>query len=82
MLVSLLSNRAGRNGLVALVLARSVFLKIKLKFYFFLQKQVMNKSASVMFGLVRLIKMHITKCKIIVCPHIVLTRYSVVQKTK
>ena len=37
-LVSLLSNRAGRNGLVALVLAGPVLLKIKLIFYFYKSK--------------------------------------------
>ena len=46
---AILQYRAGGNGLAALI-----FLKIKIKFYFY-KKQVINKSASVIFGLVRLI---------------------------
>ena len=46
--------RASRNGPAALVLAGPVFLKVKIKFHFY-NKQVINKSASVIFGLVRLI---------------------------
>ena len=46
--------RVGGNGLTVLVLAGPVFLKVKMKFNF-CKKQVINKSASVIFGLVRLI---------------------------
>ena len=52
----------------------------------FLQKASNKESASVIFGLVRLIilnlKMHIKRCKIIGRPCIMLIRYSVVQKAK
>ena len=58
-----------------------------------LQKHVINKSASVIFELVKLIilsyneqKKHIKRCKIIGLPYIqfivMFTRYSVVQKVK
>ena len=45
--------RAGGNDPAALVLAGPVFLKIKMNFHF-LQKASNNKSASLIFGLVRL----------------------------
>ena len=45
---------AGRNGQAAPVLAGPVFLKVKIKFNFF-KKKVINKSTSVIFGLVRLV---------------------------
>ena len=70
-------NRASRNGLAALVLAGSVFLKVKINFHFY-KKQVIKKSISVIFGLVGLIilsnrwKNHIKRCKIIGCPLIML----------
>ena len=48
-------SRAGRNGLAAPVLAGSIFLKVKTELYFY-KKQVINKSASVISGLVRLFK--------------------------
>ena len=61
------------------------FLQVKMKFNFY-KKQVIDKSASEIFGLVRLIilsynrqKKDIKRYKIIVCPHIMLTRYSAVQ---
>ena len=50
----IISFRAGGNGPAAPVLAGPVFLKVKMKFNFY-KKQVINKSASVIFGLVRLI---------------------------
>ena len=50
----MLLHRAGRNGPAALVLAGPVFLKVKMKFNFY-KKQEINKSASVIVGLVRLI---------------------------
>ena len=60
--------------------------KIKVHFY---KKQVIKKSASVIFGLVRLIllgynewRRHMKRYKIVGCPRIMLTRYSVVQKGK
>ena len=78
--------RASGNGPVAPVLAGPVSSqgkKIKVHFY---KKQVIKKSASMIFGLVRLIilgyngrRRHMKKCTIIGCPHIILTRYSVVQ---
>ena len=46
--------RAGGNGPAAPVLAGPVFLKVKVKFHFY-NKQVINITASVIFGLVRLI---------------------------
>ena len=46
--------RAGGNGPAAPVLARPVFLKVKMKFNFY-KKQLMNKSASMIFVLFRLI---------------------------
>ena len=46
--------RAGGNGPAAPVLAGPVFLKAKMKFNFY-KKQLMNKSASVIFVLFRLI---------------------------
>ena len=42
--------RAGRNGPPVQVLAAPVFFKVKMNF----KKQVINKNASVIFGLVRL----------------------------
>ena len=62
--------KAGGNGPAALVLAGQVFLKVKMKIHFY-ENQVMNKSASV-----------IKRYKIIGGPHIMLSRYSVVQKAK
>ena len=50
----MLVDRAGGNGPAAPVLAGPVFLKVKMKFKFY-KKQVINKSASVIFGLVTLI---------------------------
>ena len=47
-----LYNRAGGNGPAAPVLARPVFLKLKMKFNFY-KKQVINKSACVIVGLVK-----------------------------
>ena len=47
-------HRAGGNGPAAPVLAGPVFLKVKMKFNFY-KKQLMNKSASVIFVLFRLI---------------------------
>ena len=80
--------RGGGNGLTAQVLARPVFLKVK-KYVHFNEKQIVKKSASVIFGLVRLIlldynrwRRHMKRCKIIGHPRIVLTRYSVVHKAK
>ena len=46
--------RAGGNGPAAPVLAKPVFLKVKIKIHFH-KKQVIKKSASVIFELVRLI---------------------------
>ena len=46
--------RAGGSCPAAPVLARPVFLKAKIKFHFY-KKQVINKSASMIFGLVGLI---------------------------
>ena len=70
--------RAGRNGSAAPVLAKPVSLKVKIKFHFY-NKQVINKSASVIFGLVRHIilsynryKRHIKRCNIIGRPRIML----------
>ena len=48
-----MTNRAGRNGPVAPVLAGPVLLKVKINFCFY-KMQVINKSASVIFGFVRL----------------------------
>ena len=47
-------NRAGRNGLAAPVLARSVFLKVKMKVTF-LQKVSDKQSASVILDLLGLL---------------------------
>ena len=47
-------NRVSRNGLAAPALAGSIFLKVKIKVHFY-KKQLIKKSASVIFGLVRLI---------------------------
>ena len=49
-----LPSRAGGNDPAAPVLARPFFLKIKIKFHFY-KNQVINKSASVIVGLIRLI---------------------------
>ena len=49
-----MERRAGGNSPGAPILAGSVFLKVKNDIQF-LQKQVMNKSASVIFRLLRLI---------------------------
>ena len=46
--------RAGGNGSAAPVLAGPVFLKVKIKIHFY-KNQVINKSASVIVGLIRLI---------------------------
>ena len=46
--------RADRNGPAAPVLARPVFLKVKITFHFY-KKQVIKKSDSVIFGLTSLI---------------------------
>ena len=45
---------ASGSGLAALVLAQSLYLKVKTKLHF-TNKQVINESASVVFGLVRFI---------------------------
>ena len=83
-------SRAGENGLVAPVLAGTVFLKVKKIKVRFYKKQVIKRSASVIFGLVRLINIllcyngwrrHKKSSKIIGCPRIMLARYSVVQKS-
>ena len=50
----LLVDRAGRNSPAAPLLAGPVFLKVKMKYKFY-KKEVINKSASVIFGLVTLI---------------------------
>ena len=47
-------NRAGGIGPAAPVLAGPVFLKVKTKFHF-CKRQVINKSASVILGLIKLI---------------------------
>ena len=47
-------SRAGGNGLAAPVLTGPVFLKVKMKFNFY-KKETMNKNASVIFRLVKLI---------------------------
>ena len=49
--------RASGNGPAALILAAPVFLKIKINFHF-CKKQVVNKSASVIIDLVRLITVY------------------------
>ena len=49
-----MTNRAGGNGPAAPVLAEPVLLKVKINFYFY-KMQVIYKSASVIFGFVRLI---------------------------
>ena len=49
-----IDGRAGGNGPAAPVLAGPVFLKVKMKFKFY-KKQLMNKNASVIFVLIRLI---------------------------
>ena len=46
--------KAGGIGPAALVLAGPVFLKVKIKVQFY-KKQAINKSASVILGLIRLI---------------------------
>ena len=45
--------KAGGNGPAAPVLDRPVFLKVKMKIHFY-ENKVINKSASVIFGLARL----------------------------
>ena len=52
--------RASGNGLAAPVLAGPAFLKVKMKFNFY-KKQVISKSASVIFRLVRLIILNYNK---------------------
>ena len=52
--VRIIHNRAGKNGPAAPVLAGPVFLKLKMKCNFY-KKELINKSASVIFVLVRLI---------------------------
>ena len=46
--------RASRNGPAVPILAGPVYLKVKMKLNFY-KKEVLNKSAGVIFGLVRLI---------------------------
>ena len=46
-------NGASGGGLAAPVLARPVFLKVKINFHFY-KKQLINKSASMIFGFDRL----------------------------
>ena len=46
--------RASINGPADPVLAGPVFLKVEMKFHFY-KKQVVNKGASMIFGLVRLL---------------------------
>ena len=81
----IISFRAGGNGPAAPVLAGPVFLKV-VHFY---KKQVIKKSASMIFGLVRLIllvyngwRRHTKRSKIIGRLHIMLARYLVAQKAK
>ena len=47
-------DRAGGNGPAAPVLARQIFLKRKMKFNFY-KRQMINRNASAIFGLARLI---------------------------
>ena len=47
-------DRAGGNSLAALALAGPVFLKVKIKVHFY-KKEVINKSAGLIFELVMLI---------------------------
>ena len=49
----IVTDRVSGNGLAAPVLAGPVFLKVKMKFNFY-KKQVINKSSSVIFVLVKL----------------------------
>ena len=79
--------RTGENGPAALVLAGPVFLKVKKIEVRFYKKEVIKKSASVIFGLARLIllsyngwRRHTKRSKIIGRSRIMLARYSVVQK--
>ena len=64
--------RASGIGAAAPVLAGPVFLKVKVKYHFY-KKQIIYKSASVIFELVRLIilsyirwKKHIKRCRLLV----------------
>ena len=62
------------------VLAGSFFLKVKVKCNFY-KKQVINNSASVIFGLVKLfIEKHIKRYKSIGRPRIMVARYSLCKK--
>ena len=81
--------RAGEIGPDTPVLARPVFLKVKIKCHFY-KRQVINKSACVIFGLGRLIilsqKKYIKMSRLLATHArillfiIMLTRFSVVQK--
>ena len=51
------ADRASGSGPAAPILAKPVFLKVKIKVYFYKQ-QVMNKRSSVMYRLVRLITLN------------------------
>ena len=82
--------RAGEIGPDTPVLAGPVFLKVKIKFHFY-KRQVINKSANVIFGLVRLIilsqKKHIKTSRLLATHAcilfiIMLIRFSVVQKAQ
>ena len=72
--------RASRNGPAAPVLGKPLFLNVKVKFHFY-EKQVINKSASVIFGFVSFIilsysyrqKKHIKKFKVVGYPSVMLT---------
>ena len=55
-------SKAGGSSLVVLVLAGPVFLKVKIKVNFY-KKQVINKSASVIFELARLIVLSYSRQK-------------------
>ena len=82
--------RAGGNGEATPLLAGPVlFLSQGESGIPFLQKARNGQSASVILGLAGLIilsynrwKKHIKRCKIIICPLIMLTGYSIVQKAK
>ena len=52
------------------------FLKVNIKFHCY-KKQVRNRSASVIFGLVRLTRKNIKKCRIISSAHIQIYCYAI-----
>ena len=53
-IINLLKYRVGGNSLATPVLAWPAFLKVKIKLHFY-KNRVINKSASVTFGLITLI---------------------------